>query len=458
MPQITDFSSRGAMAIPMGIRNDLAGQGCRRVRPAPCMELPRRKLRVVLYSHDTMGLGHMRRNLLIAQTLMGCSSPPVVLMIAGAREAGALPLPGGVDCLTLPSLGKDAEGRTCCRSLDLNLSTLLTLRSKTIAAALDAFAPDVLIVDKVPRGAGYELDASLAAIRSHGLTRCVLGLRDVLDDPEAVRREWREARTDDIISTYYDAVWVYGDPALYDPVQEYDFALEVADKVRFTGYLDRRIRLQALESGEDPLARLGLPDGQLILCQLGGGQDGAALAEAFIHARLPEDANGLLLAGPYLPTHVRQRVLEVAANRPRLRILEYVTEPSRLLARADRVIAMGGYNTVCEILSFRKTALIVPRIYPRREQIIRAERLRDLGLLDMLHPDNLTPHALSDWLSRNLPAPPPVQSLFDWNGQANLPRLLDELLAAVPCKVRRHFLDCEDLPCYEQNPSESATW
>src|SRR5262249_55985809 len=151
-----------------------------------------------------------------------------------------------------------------------NLSALLALRSKTIAAALDAFEPDVLIVDKVPRGAGHELDASLEAIRAHGLTRCVLGLRDVLDDPETVRREWREAGTENSISTYYDAVWVYGDPILYDPVREYGFSPEVASKVRFTGYLDQRWRLQAPDSGEDPLARLGLPEGQLILCQLGG--------------------------------------------------------------------------------------------------------------------------------------------------------------------------------------------
>jgi predicted glycosyltransferase len=378
-------------------------------------------------------------------------------MIAGAKEAGALPLPPGVDCLTLPSLGKDREGRSCCRCLDLNLSALLALRSKTIAAALDAFEPDALIVDKVPRGAGHELDASLEAIRAHGLARCVLGLRDVLDDPETVRREWREAGTDESISTYYDAVWVYGDPALYDPVREYGFSPEVAAKMHFTGYLDRRPRLQASGSGEDPLARLDLPEGQLILCQLGGGQDGAALAEAFVHARLPENAFGLLLSGPYLPAEVRHRILQVAASRPRLRVLEFVTEPGRLLCRADRVIAMGGYNTVCEILSFQKTALIVPRIYPRREQMIRAERLRDLGLLDVLHPDHLTPHALSEWLSRTIPAPPPVQCLLNWAGQANLPRLLNELLAAPPWKVRRPCPDWENSQCYPQHPSVSVT-
>jgi predicted glycosyltransferase len=441
----------------MDIREYLAGQRSLPARRAPSREPPARKLRVALYSHDTMGLGHMRRNLLIARSLMGCTSPPVILMVAGAREAGALTLPPGVDCLTLPSLGKDVEGRTCCRNLDLELSALLALRSKTIAAALDAFEPDVLIVDKVPRGAGCELDASLEGIRSGGLTRCVLGLRDVLDDPETVRREWNEACTDDRIDTYYDAVWVYGDPVVYDPVREYGFSPAVAGKVRYTGYLDQRWRLHASGSDEDALARLGLPDGPLILCQLGGGQDGGALAEAFVRARLPENANGVLLAGPYLPADVRERILQQTANRPRFRVLEFVTEPSRLLACADRVIAMGGYNTVCELLSYQKTSLIVPRIHPRREQIIRAERLRNLGLIDMLHPDDLTADALSEWLCRNRPAPPPVQSLFNWNGLANLPRLLDELLAAPPWKVRHQFPACEGVPCYEPTPSASAT-
>jgi len=164
-----------------------------------------------------MGLGHMRRNLLLAQTLTRSASPPVVLMIAGAREAGALPLPAGVDCLTLPALGKDSEGRTCSRHLELPPSELIALRSRIIASALEAFKPDALIVDKVPRGTGHELDPALRSIKEHGLTRCVLGLRDILDDAETVRREWREVGTEETISHYYDGVWVYGDPAIYGP-------------------------------------------------------------------------------------------------------------------------------------------------------------------------------------------------------------------------------------------------
>jgi hypothetical protein len=58
------------------------------------------------------------------------------------------------------------------------------------------------------------------------------------------------------------------------------------------------------------------------------------------------------------------------------------------MARAIGVVAMGGYNTFCEILSFDKRAVIVPRTAPRMEQYIRAARAQELGLVSMLTDDD----------------------------------------------------------------------
>ena len=311
---------------------------------------------------------------------------------------------------------------------------MIALRGRPIAAALEAFAPDVFIVDKVARGAINELDPALASLRTNGRTRCVLGLRDVLDEPAAARREWREAGGDDVIAAWYDALWVYGDPTVYDPVAEYGFGPEVAAKVRYTGYLDRRRQpgpagLEDDTPTETPAQPAGLSE-RLVLCMVGGGQDGAALAETFVRADFPPGLTGVILTGPCMPAEVRQRLCRRAAVRPRLHVVPFVSDTGPLLGRADRVISMGGYNSVCEVLSCEKPALIMPRVQPRQEQLIRAERLRDLGLLDLLHPENLSPRALTEWLAQDLPPRRPARSRIDLNGLANLPALLAELLDA----------------------------
>ncbi|RMD61332.1 glycosyltransferase, partial [Candidatus Parcubacteria bacterium] len=90
-----------------------------------------RRPRIALYSHDTMGLGHMRRNLLIATALTRSEPRPIVLMIAGAREAAAFAMPAGVDCVTLPAFGKQTNGQYHARSLDVSLKSLVALRANT---------------------------------------------------------------------------------------------------------------------------------------------------------------------------------------------------------------------------------------------------------------------------------------------------------------------------------------
>jgi len=387
-----------------------------------------------MYSPGMVGFGHIRRNASIAQALR-CSDQPVIIMIAEAREAGALPMPEGVDCVTLPALRKEADG--CCkpRYLDVPNQELITLRSKVISRAIKAFEPDVLIVDHLPLGAAGELGRTLERARRHG-TRCVLGLRDVLQDPETVRSSWCKQGNLDAMQDYYDAIWIYGDPAVYDPVREYGLFDQVANKVHYTGYLDQRPRLE-FASAQAAQVLANLPPGRLTVCVVGGGQDGAALAWAFVQADLPRDTTGVVVTGPFMPGEIRQRLRRYAEKRPNLKLLEFVPEPAVLIHRADRVIAMGGYNTMCEVLSFEKHSLIVPRVSPKPEQLIRAERMRDLGLIDMVHPDQLNPRALTRWLARDLGPPPACRSRIDFNGLTRIPHLLADVLEAPAGSTRQ---------------------
>jgi predicted glycosyltransferase len=390
-----------------------------------------RKLRVALYSHDTMGLGHMRRNLAIARSISSSSLQANVLIVAGANIATGFAMPEGVDCLTLPALYKNADGEYQSRSLVLSLPELIDLRAKTISAALIAYQPDVLIVDNVPRGVDGELDETLQQLKKHSNTSFVLGLRDVLDDPAVVQREWKQRANDECIEKYYDAIWVYGDRRLYDPIRAYKFTGQTAGKIRYTGYLDRS--QTALHTGQlntKVRAGLDMPEGDIVLCMAGGGQDGGKLARMFLDAMLPDNTNSLILTGPYMPSRTRQELHARAAGNPRLRVLDFHPEPTTLINCVDRIISMGGYNTVSEILSLGKSALIVPRINPRCEQMIRAKRLKELGLIELAHPELITSELITDWLNSDQAHIRRARDVLDFNGLLRLPQMLEELLPA----------------------------
>jgi predicted glycosyltransferase len=389
--------------------------------------------RIALYSHDTQGLGHVRRNLLLASAFsrMGCD--PVVLMLSGARELGAFAIPRSVDCLTLPAFAKLDNGAYSPRSLSVPMRDFTSLRRRTLTATLDAFDPNVLIVDKVPLGALGELEPALDMLRARGKARMVLGLREVLDDHETVAQEWREGRCDEAIQTYYDRVWVYGDRRVFDPVEEYGFGPAVVKKVRYSGYLNVRDAVpERLVCDGEPVEEIKLPEKRIALCQVGGGVDGLALATAFAAAPLPEGWAGVLVTGPLMAAAERKQLKRAVAGREDFLLLEFVTDACALVARAERVVAMGGYNTVCEVLAYRRRALIVPRVSPRTEQLIRAQRMQELGLLDMLHPDDLSAERIAKWLRMSRPEVNPER--IDMRGVSRLPGLLEEALALPRAK------------------------
>jgi len=400
--------------------------------------MPPPKTRIALYSPGIVGLGHLRRNLLIAQVMAESNLQSVNLMVTEAREASAFVncMPRGVDCMTLPGLSKGPDGICKPRYMDLPLKEVITLRGRIIRAALKTFGPELLLVDNLPRGAYRELDPALKQLKTAGDTRCVLGLRDVLDESWSVHRDWFRWRFEEAIEEFYDAIWVYGDPAVYNMIEEYRFPSSIASKIQFVGYLDQRKRLGfAGEQIQDARAAEHIPPGRLMLCLLGGGQDGDRLAEAFAQAQLPSGACGVIITGPFMSPQTQRRLREAAGANPRLRVLNFITEPTALVAQADRVIAMGGYNTVCEVLSFEKRALLVPRVKPRREQIIRAERLRDMSLIDMLEPDQMTPKSLSDWMAKDLP-PLRLNGRLKLDGLSRLPMVATQLLGKSPLPER----------------------
>ncbi|MGX5803403.1 glycosyltransferase family protein [Bradyrhizobium sp. Arg314] len=337
--------------------------------------------RILMYSHDTFGLGHLQRCRTIAHSLVEDFRGLQVLIISGAPIAGAFDYRARVDFVKIPSVIKLRNGEYTSLEKDIDLHETLRMRQSIIRHTAETFRPDIFIVDKEPLGLRGEIEDTLSYLKTRGTT-LVLGLREVMDAPHLLEAEWARRDVMRKIGLFYDRVWAYGPPDFYDPLTGLDVPPAVRAKMRFVGFLQR-----SLQRIELPGHR---PEGDYILVTTGGGGDGAELIHDVIDAYQQDPQlqhRALIVLGPYMPARKRNKLLKKGAKIPYIKIIEFDNRMEDLIAGAKAVVAMGGYNTYCEILSFDKPALIVPRTEPREEQLIRARRAAELGLIEMLLPE-----------------------------------------------------------------------
>jgi predicted glycosyltransferase len=341
--------------------------------------------RILMYSHDTFGLGHLRRCRAIAHSLVEDFRGLNILIISGATIAGAFDYRARVDFVKIPSVIKLRNGEYTSLARHIDLADTLKLRQSIIRHTAETFQPDIFIVDKEPMGLRGEVEETLTYLKGRG-TQLVLGLREVMDAPHLLDAEWKHNDVMGKIARFYDNVWVYGPPAFYDPLTGLDVPSAVRQKMDFVGFLQRSLSVE--EYPADATARR--PKGDYILVTTGGGGDGADLIHDVIHAYQNDPTlthRALIVLGPYMPAKQRQKLMRKGGKIPFIEVIEFDNQMEQLISDASAVVAMGGYNTFCEIMSFDKPALIVPRVSPREEQLIRARRAAELGLIDMLLPE-----------------------------------------------------------------------
>jgi len=359
-----------------------------------------RSKRVLLYSHDSFGLGHVSRCRTIANAIVEADQSVSVLILSGSPVVGSYEFRSGVDFVRIPGVVKIETGEYDSANLRMNVEHTLEMRTRIIRDTADIFRPDLFIVDKEPLGLRGEVGPALRLLKERG-TPLVLGLRDVMDDPAQLAKEWERKNVVPALRDLYDEIWVYGLPQVNKPLTGIDVPPSVRHKMVYTGYLRRELPLH----GDVPHEMEEI-DGPFILVTPGGGGDGVELVD-WVLAAYETDPNipygAVIVFGPFMPATAREAFRERAARFPNIRTLTFTNNLGALMKSAAGVVAMGGYNTFCEILSFDKRAIIVPRTHPRLEQFIRARAARNIGLIEMLDPNRgREPQAMATAL-RHLP-------------------------------------------------------
>lgn len=377
-------------------------------------------MKILMYSHDSYGLGHLRRTLALAEAFIEHDPDTSVLILTGSTVSGTFRMSRGIDVVKLPSVVKVANGVYEPSRMSIEFEHLRKLRSRLILSAAESFGPHAFVVDKAPLGMKRELARTLELFRDERPSvLTVLGLRDVMDDPDRVRRHWRDGRIAEAIDRLYDLVLIYGPREVYDPLPEYGLPDAILYRSYYVGYVGRS---PALEEAPDAGSRCGH-----VLVTAGGGGDGLHLIENYLEGlRTPSPSFGsIVVTGPLMDEESKRKVDRLAQGL-RVRVFEFRADMEHLIQRARVVVSMGGYNTTTELLASRKPALIIPRVEPRVEQLIRAERLASLGLVDMIHPHDLTPRLMrgkvEDLLRRDPASAPKVE--VDLSGAARAVELV----------------------------------
>jgi len=372
------------------------------------------KYRVLMYSHDSFGLGHLRRCRAIAHSLVERFQSMLVLILSGSPIIGSFDFRARVDFVRIPGVIKLRNGDYTSLGLHRNIDETLMMRASIILHTAETFDPDLFLVDKEPLGLRGEVTETLKVLSQRGATN-VLGLRDVMDAPEKLREEWHRKDSMPALENLYDQIWVYGMDKMGDPLEGLAVPNIVRQKMVYTGYLPRTAPKESLS---EELGNITQP---FILVTAGGGGDGADLIDWVLRAYEHDQSlscTALLVLGPFMSNKLQQNYRQRAADIDRIFTITFDSHIELLMQRAVGVVAMGGYNTFCEILSFDKRAVIVPRSIPREEQLIRAERAAELGLVHILdgegnHDPKVMAKAIKELPDQALPSEARIPSLLE---------------------------------------------
>ncbi len=391
---------------------------------------------VLMYSHDTYGLGHIRRTMAIASHLLG---PGInILILTGSPIAGRFSFAEQIDFVRIPGMIKKTNDEYLPLSIKINARHALDIRKNIITATAKTFQPHLFIVDKEPLGLKKEVLPTLQWLRRcRPETRSILGLRDIMDDAETVKRDWREKKVYDHLENLYSEIWIYGIQDFYDPIVEYDVSETISRKMHFTGYIPRKI------PGKDAVNKvkreIGLKDSEkLVVVTTGGGGDGYRVMDNYLGAI--ESLSGappfksVLITGPFMPKNERRDVFK-RARQLGMRTYHFYRQMEKIFAAADIVVSMGGYNTLCEILGQGSISLVIPRETPRKEQIIRARAFARQNLVDYIPWGEFTAERLREKLFAMLENPEPYHeaiSQFRLTGIETMRRRLHEFRCYKP--------------------------
>jgi predicted glycosyltransferase len=383
--------------------------------------------RALFHVQHLLGIGHVMRIAQVARETAALGLDVTVL-----SGGGRLGLDwGGAEVRELPlARARDGSFKVLVDGEGRPLDAAFHQRRRTLV--LDSFAkirPDVVVMESYPfgrRAFRSELDPLISAARArHPRAPVLVSIRDIL---VAKSNPARYAEIAAHIRRDIDAVLVHGDPGLIGLEASFPRVADIADKIRYTGYVtDAGIAEVATD-------RSDIGRGEVVV-SAGGGAVGAPLLRAALLARAKttlRDHVWRLIAGPNLP---QAEYDSLARQLSTGMVLERFREDfQNLLRNCHLSLSQAGYNTVLDVLQASARAVLVPFAEGgETEQALRARLLAERGLVQVVDAQALSgpkgATLLAEAIERALAAPAPVLGAVALDGARRAAETVAEFAA-----------------------------
>lgn len=383
------------------------------------------KKRIMIYCQPVLGIGHLVRSLEIVRALVDFD----VFFVNGGALPPLVDFPRNAELINLPPMQSDPEFRDI-GPIDA-AAGIEEVKKERTRRLLDVFAgiePDILLIELFPFGRlkfDFELRPLLDAARiaqRRPVVAC--SLRDIL-----VRKRDQQSYEDFVIRTvnrYFDLILVHSDPGFQKLEETFPRLGELKCSIEYTGYVARRD-----QADDAPSPRPAAGGVKSIVASIGGGRVGIELLRCAVEASLqmaPRLAHRLVVfTGPYLPDADCHALQALCSGHPHITVSRFAGDFLSVLRHADLSISMAGYNTCMDIIAAGIPAIVCPFTgNDNREQTIRAAKLKQAGILEIIEGPALSPAALAGMIERqlNLPGNARPRVSLDVNGAAQTARLL----------------------------------
>jgi predicted glycosyltransferase len=367
---------------------------------------------LIIHCQYLYGIGHFVRATELARSLQKEFD---VRLVTGGERIANFAIPSNITVHQLPAIFRDeASGRLIPVDSSVSLESCLAQREKQLAQLVQTWRPDIVITEHFPFGLLFEEEvvAMLGLIRQiKPGAMIVSSVRDVIDSALGGRNDLRICS---LLEKWFDLILVHGDARAIPLQASFPLIDQITTPYVYTGYV---------VATPEPRHRRSAPP--ILVGSIGGGRLGQELLSALraAHQLLVQEWNHelFLFQGAFdldTPSHSDLRSLK-------MRLFDR-TEYRQLLAQADGVICLGGYNSVAESLSMALPTLVYKRKFlaSNREQALRADFLRLAGLIRTVEDEDLAPRRLAHHMRLHFGEQAASTPAINFQGAENTCRIL----------------------------------